>query len=76
MPPVPPAPNDRPVFPGRDTPLPQPSGRSEADTPPRGNPRGWFDEFTDQQAKPEETEEPQDFGPTGQPTEIPYRFKR
>ncbi|MEV7091226.1 hypothetical protein AB0M80_00140 [Amycolatopsis sp. NPDC051045] len=75
MPPVPPAaPNARPVFPGRDTPLPQPStARQEPATPPRGTPRGWFDEFPEQ---PAETEEPQDFGPTGQPTEIPYRFKR
>jgi hypothetical protein len=72
MPPVPPsAPNARPVFPGRDTPLPQPS-RQEPETPPRGTARGWFDEFTENK----EPEEPQDFGPTGQPTEIPYRYKR
>jgi hypothetical protein len=35
--------------------------------------RGWFDEFTDQPAEPEGEQE---FGPTGQPTEIPYRYKR
>lgn len=68
-----PPPNARPVFPGRDTPLPQPTkADQEPATPPRGTPRGWFDEF----AEPKEPEEPQDFGPTGQPTEIPYRYKR
>jgi hypothetical protein len=35
--------------------------------------RGWFDEFSDQPAEAEETPE---FGPTGLPTEIPYRYKR
>ncbi|MEV6642446.1 hypothetical protein [Amycolatopsis sp. NPDC051371] len=74
MPPVPPN-TAPPVFPGRDTALPQPS-RQEPPTPPRGTPRGWFDEFTDQPAAPENGEENQDFGPTGQPTEIPYRYKR
>jgi hypothetical protein len=71
MPPVPPA-SANPVFPGKEPALPQPS-RQEPPTPPRGTPRGWFDEFTDQPAEPEEN---QDFGPTGTPTEIPYRYKR
>lgn len=35
--------------------------------------RGWFDEIGEQPADPEE---PQEFGPTGLPTEIPYRYKR
>ncbi|WP_431875128.1 hypothetical protein [Amycolatopsis sacchari] len=41
----------------------------ETDTPPRGIPvseRGWFDEYAD---------EPAQFGPTGQPTELPYRYR-
>lgn len=69
---LPPVPNTdaRPVFPGKNTPLPQPTTRTEPETPPRGTPRGWFDEL------PEQQEEAQDFGPTGQPTEIPYKYKR
>ena len=70
-------PTARPVFPGPDTPLPQPTkDQQEPATPPRGTPRGWFDEFNDQPQDPQDPEEPQDFGPTGQPTEIPYRYKR
>ncbi|TNC23140.1 hypothetical protein [Amycolatopsis alkalitolerans] len=42
----------------------------ETDTPPRGIPaaeRGWFDNYPD--------EDPPQFGPTGQPTELPYRYR-
>jgi hypothetical protein len=48
---------------------PQPE-QPQPDTPPRGIPaadRGWFDEYAD--------EEPVQFGPTGQPTELPYRYR-
>ncbi|HVV10789.1 hypothetical protein [Amycolatopsis sp.] len=47
----------------------QADGDANADTPPRGIPmsdRGWFDEY------PEETTS---FGPTGDPTELPYRYR-
>ncbi|WP_236795963.1 hypothetical protein [Amycolatopsis sp. GM8] len=43
---------------------------ADSDTPPRGIPlsdRGWFDEHPDQQ--------PGQFGPSGQPTELPYRYR-
>jgi hypothetical protein len=50
---------------------PQPEQpQPDTDTPPRGIPaadRGWFDEYAD--------EEPVQFGPTGQPTELPYRYR-
>lgn len=58
--------------------------RKEADTPPRGlarpgaDARGWFDELHDsgdtsgEQANPETGQ----FGPTGDPTEVPYRYRR
>lgn len=42
----------------------------DADTPPRGIPlgeRGWFDELP--------TDDGAEFGPTGEPTEIPYRYR-
>ncbi|SFQ74257.1 hypothetical protein SAMN05421810_11720 [Amycolatopsis arida] len=68
----------------RDEPPAAPEPRPEVDaiTPPRGVPlppirkshRGWFDEMTD-----DDTEDPAgggDFGPTGEPTEIPYRYRR
>ena len=74
MPPPPPRPApEQPQ--GLPQPLPQPSAPASAEkgTPPRGTPaaRGWFDEFTDAA-----DEQDADFGPTGQPTEIPYRFKK
>lgn len=43
---------------------------TDTDTPPRGisaTDRGWFDEYPDA--------EPPQFGPTGQPTELPYRYR-
>jgi hypothetical protein len=57
--PVPPKPIESPAAPEPDV-----------DTPPRGIPladRGWFDEL--------QSEEPAEFGPTGEPTEIPYRYR-
>lgn len=45
----------------------------DADTPPRGIPlggRGWFDE-----ASETSSDEPSEFGPTGEPTEIEYRYR-
>jgi hypothetical protein len=80
--PVPPAQLDTPPAPPG---IPQP-GEPELDTPPRGIPlpapsaqadRGWFDELAGQ-ADSQKTEKPSDggeFGPTGDPTEIPYRFR-
>lgn len=49
-----------------------PVADADVDTPPRGIPlreRGWFDE------PPETSDEPAEFGPTGEPTEIPYRHR-
>lgn len=48
----------------------RPEPDTDTDTPPRGIPatdRGWFDEHLDA--------EPPQFGPTGQPTELPYRYR-
>ncbi|MDT8909330.1 hypothetical protein [Amycolatopsis sp. PS_44_ISF1] len=46
----------------------------DEDTPPRGMPlpqsRGWFDEFENRE------ENSGEFGPTGEPTEIPYRYRK
>jgi hypothetical protein len=57
--------------------LPQPSAPQEQDTPPRGTPlpsaRGWFDELPEEQSGPGDGG---DFGPTGEPTHIPYNYKR
>lgn len=58
--------------------------RAEPDTPPRGvaqpgaDPRGWFDELPETGAAPDEspTQDAGQFGPTGDPTEIPYRYRR
>jgi hypothetical protein len=46
---------------------------ADADTPPRGIPlseRGWFDEEAETAS-----DQPAQFGPTGEPTEIPYRYQ-
>jgi hypothetical protein len=86
-----PPPPPVPVPPAQLTPPPAPPSvpppvESEPDTPPRGTPlpppsaqadRGWFDDLTGQ-AEPQKPEKPSDggeFGPTGDPTEIPYRFR-
>ncbi|RSM83047.1 hypothetical protein DL991_04260 [Amycolatopsis sp. WAC 01375] len=65
-------------------PLPQPvspaSPPPEPATPPRGVPmnRGWFDELAEN--APESSKvarsEGAEFGPTGDPTEIPYRYRK
>lgn len=85
-PPIPPV----PVPPSQVTPAPAPPpappAESETDTPPRVTPlpppsaqgdRGWFDELA-RQVDSQKAEKPSDggeFGPTGDPTEIPYRFR-
>lgn len=73
--------DERPVFPGKESavpPVPDYGASSPADdtaTPPRGIPvgdaRGWFDEHPDH-----EDDGPGDFGPTGQPTEVPFRWRK
>jgi len=53
---------------------PGPVAASDADTPPRGiplNERGWFDEISADRSSDQQG----DFGPTGEPTEIPYRYR-
>jgi hypothetical protein len=47
---------------------------ADTDTPPRGIPvsrRGWFDEYPEERAADESGQ----FGPTGEPTERPYRYR-
>jgi hypothetical protein len=70
-----------PATPPSAEPEPQ---RQEPDMPPRGTPRpgadgrGWFDELPgsgDGPGEPDNAEAGQ-FGPTGDPTEIPYRYRR
>ncbi|WP_156096776.1 hypothetical protein [Amycolatopsis jejuensis] len=54
---------------------PAPSPADDAATPPRGLPvqgaRGWFDEHPDR-----DDNGPGEFGPTGEPTEIPFRWRK
>lgn len=52
----------------------------EPETPPRGvqRPRGWFDELPSvdpEQRSGGENGSGDEFGPTGEPTEIPYRYR-
>jgi len=35
--------------------------------------RGWFDEYPEEQSGPGDGG---DFGPTGEPTHVPYNYKR
>ncbi|WP_406641217.1 hypothetical protein [Amycolatopsis sp. WGS_07] len=73
--------DELPVFPGKAPAVPPvpdyhaPSPADDAATPPRGIPvpdnRGWFDEHPDH-----EDDGPSDFGPTGQPTEVPFRWRK
>jgi hypothetical protein len=84
-PPPPPPPPPSPPAPEPQAPPAPPAG-SQADTPPRGIPlpppdaradRGWFDELS-RRTESQKTERPDgggSFGPTGDPTEIPYRFR-
>ncbi|TVS99573.1 hypothetical protein FNH07_34225, partial [Amycolatopsis bartoniae] len=62
---------ETPPTPAAEGPSRVESALSGEETPPRGIPaaeRGWFDEY------PEDGEQPR-FGPTGQPTELPYRYR-
>ncbi|MGC7099093.1 hypothetical protein ACPZ19_30845 [Amycolatopsis lurida] len=63
----------------------QESNPDDTDTPPRGlrlpvNDRGWFDELPDSASAASSSEPPQaeetTFGPSGDPTEIPYRYRK
>ncbi|UMP01684.1 hypothetical protein [Amycolatopsis sp. EV170708-02-1] len=70
MPPVP-----QPVSPPQGVPVaPEPA------TPPRGVPmhRGWFDELAENVPESSKVDQPEggEFGPTGDPTEIPYRYRK
>lgn len=52
----------------------------EPATPPRGVPmhRGWFDELGENVPESSKVDPPEggEFGPTGDPTEIPYRYRK
>ncbi|WP_143086522.1 hypothetical protein [Amycolatopsis saalfeldensis] len=52
------------------------SPADDVETPPRGTPlpqsRGWFDEFQNREDNGGDGE----FGPTGEPTEIPYKYRK
>ncbi|WP_449224336.1 hypothetical protein [Amycolatopsis thailandensis] len=82
MPPVTP-----PVTGPPSGPLPQPVSPSrgipvapDLPTPPRGVPmgRGWFDELAESVPESSKVDQAEDgeFGPTGDPTEIPYRYRK
>jgi hypothetical protein len=74
-PPAPEAPAPPPAEPWQERaarlePEAEAAHRPDSDTPPRGLPatdRGWFDEYPE--------EDSVQFGPTGQPTELPYRYR-
>ncbi|WP_340684350.1 hypothetical protein [Amycolatopsis coloradensis] len=73
MPPAPPL--TQPVSPPPGIPVsPEPA------TPPRGLPmhRGWFDELAENVPESSKVDPPEggEFGPTGDPTEIPYRYRK
>lgn len=73
MPPAPPL--TQPVSPPPGIPVaPEPA------TPPRGVPmhRGWFDELAENAPESSKVDQPEggEFGPTGDPTEIPYRYRK
>jgi len=65
-----------PAMPGQNGPgpgvpgpgMPSPGGPSD---------RGWFDALAEERAESDKTEKPpgNEFGPTGDPTEIPYRYR-
>lgn len=88
--PVVPPPTAKPVT-DLDEPFAVPSAQQgqnnpdDTDTPPRGlrlpvNDRGWFDELPDSASAASSSEPPQTdettFGPSGDPTEIPYRYRK
>ncbi|RSN19731.1 hypothetical protein DMC61_39615 [Amycolatopsis sp. WAC 04169] len=65
----------RPASPPQGIPVaPEPA------TPPRGVPmhRGWFDELAENVPESSKVDPPEggEFGPTGDPTEIPYRYRK
>jgi hypothetical protein len=80
----PPAAPETSAPPGAPPPAEPEPQRQEPDTPPRGTPRpdadgrGWFDELSESGDGPSEPDnaEAGQFGPTGDPTEIPYRYRR
>ncbi|MFJ8913643.1 hypothetical protein [Amycolatopsis sp. NPDC102389] len=77
-PPAPPVtgpPSGSPASPPQGVPAaPEPA------TPPRGVPmnRGWFDELAENAPESSKVDQPEggEFGPTGDPTEIPYRYRK
>ncbi|WP_410653481.1 hypothetical protein [Amycolatopsis sp. cmx-4-54] len=76
MPPAGPSPQPMsPVSPPRGGPV-----APEPPTPPRGIPmhRGWFDELGENVPESSKVDPPEggEFGPTGDPTEIPYRYRK
>ncbi|WP_414935516.1 hypothetical protein [Amycolatopsis sp. cmx-11-51] len=85
-----PPPSAPPVTGPPPGPLPQPVSPSspprgipvapEDATPPRGIPmnRGWFDEMGENVPESSKLDPPEnsEFGPTGDPTEIPYRYRK
>ncbi len=66
-----------PPSPPSGTPVPP---APEPATPPRGVPvhRGWFDELAENLPESSKLDPPEggEFGPTGEPTEIPYRYRK
>ena len=86
--PEPPAsPPDPPVTVPPSAVMPQPASppqgipvAPEPATPPRGVPthRGWFDELAENVPESSKVDQPEggEFGPTGDPTEIPYRYRK
>jgi hypothetical protein len=66
-----------PPSPPQGTPAPP---APEPATPPRGVPmhRGWFDELEGDLPESSKLDPPEsgEFGPTGEPTEIPYRYRK
>ncbi|MFD5248857.1 hypothetical protein ACFWIW_30240 [Amycolatopsis sp. NPDC058340] len=71
----PPAAMPQPASPPQGVPVaPEPA------TPPRGVPmhRGWFDELAENVPESSKVDQPEggEFGPTGDPTEIPYRYRK
>ncbi|ANN22252.1 hypothetical protein SD37_35280 [Amycolatopsis orientalis] len=82
-PPAAPPPVAPPVTGPPPAPLPQPASPAsppEPATPPRGVPvhRGWFDELAENPPESSKLDPPEggEFGPTGEPTEIPYRYRK
>ncbi|WP_410661455.1 hypothetical protein [Amycolatopsis sp. lyj-112] len=70
-----PAAGPQPVSPPQGIPV-----SPDPPTPPRGVPlgRGWFDELADNVPESPKVDPPEGggFGPTGEPTEIPYRYRK